>query len=136
MCRKSGEGRFIGCAQLLMVWFHGHFWKVNKVSYQIKRLAVGFMVTPEYNRWFRKRVNDNIPRPSLEDTRPVVEQLQLEEGRMHQRLDVDVQRLEAEKWRKGKIKVEEDLDSLKTDYKKLRLSMRTARLGKTSVQWH
>ncbi|XP_016752780.1 myosin heavy chain, clone 203-like [Gossypium hirsutum] len=34
------------------------------------------MVTPEYNGWFRKRVNDNIPRPSLEDTRPVVEQLQ------------------------------------------------------------
>ncbi|KAG8500559.1 hypothetical protein CXB51_004369 [Gossypium anomalum] len=25
MCRKSGNGRFIGCAQLLMVWFHGHF---------------------------------------------------------------------------------------------------------------
>ncbi|MFQ6653876.1 hypothetical protein Gotur_025072 [Gossypium turneri] len=29
-CRKTGEGRFIGCAQLLLVWFHCHFWKVDK----------------------------------------------------------------------------------------------------------
>ncbi|MBA0789099.1 hypothetical protein Gotri_025986, partial [Gossypium trilobum] len=34
-CRKTGEGRFIGCAQFLLVWFHSHFWKVNKVSYQV-----------------------------------------------------------------------------------------------------
>ncbi|KAH1098826.1 hypothetical protein J1N35_015747 [Gossypium stocksii] len=33
-CRRAGEGRFIGCAQLLLVWFHSHFRKVNKVSYQ------------------------------------------------------------------------------------------------------
>ncbi|MBA0654156.1 hypothetical protein Goklo_021225 [Gossypium klotzschianum] len=24
-CRRTGEGRFIGCAQLLLVWFHSHF---------------------------------------------------------------------------------------------------------------
>ncbi|MFQ6622128.1 hypothetical protein Gotur_002068 [Gossypium turneri] len=24
-CRSAGEGRFIGCAQLLLVWFHSHF---------------------------------------------------------------------------------------------------------------
>ncbi|XP_016716100.2 coiled-coil domain-containing protein 102A-like [Gossypium hirsutum] len=41
-------------------------------------------------------------------------------------LDADIHKLEAEKLRKGKNKVEEDLDSLKTDYKRLRLSMRTA----------
>lgn len=35
MCWRAGEGRFIGCAQLLMVWFHGHFWKVDKVSYRV-----------------------------------------------------------------------------------------------------
>ncbi|MBA0701160.1 hypothetical protein Goari_027245 [Gossypium aridum] len=34
-CRSTGEGRFIGCAQLLLVWFHSHFWKVDKVYYQI-----------------------------------------------------------------------------------------------------
>ncbi|MBA0669929.1 hypothetical protein Goklo_025500 [Gossypium klotzschianum] len=43
--------------------------------------------------------------------------------------------LEANKLRKGKNKVEEELDSLKTDYKKLRLSMRTVGLGKTLEQW-
>ncbi|KAL1148487.1 hypothetical protein V6Z11_A10G128900 [Gossypium hirsutum] len=279
-CRKTGGGRFIGCAQLLMVWFHGHFWKVDKVSYRVfsegysplkeeaaiqrrediseekwmeilqnlkegdiewraywmvsdeimyrcgnfdwvplsgiwgateyspllalrqyksrqfvpttyglaqcefsfkgahykkkvhelsdawkqirwmKRLAIGSMVTPEYDGWFKKRIN-NVPKPSLENTRPMVEQLrvtpseleiikqdfekkssklgkkieQLEEEKMHLRLDADVQRSEAEKWRKGKAKAEEDLDSLKTDYKKLHLSMRTAGLGKTSEQW-
>ncbi|MBA0552273.1 hypothetical protein Golob_023100 [Gossypium lobatum] len=30
-----GEGRFLGCAQLLSVWFHSHFWKVDKVSYRV-----------------------------------------------------------------------------------------------------
>ncbi|KAL1073730.1 hypothetical protein V6Z11_D11G243500 [Gossypium hirsutum] len=29
-CRKVGEGRFIGCAQLLLAWFHSHFWKADK----------------------------------------------------------------------------------------------------------
>ncbi|MBA0881895.1 hypothetical protein Goshw_007047, partial [Gossypium schwendimanii] len=32
---RMGEGRFIGCAQLLLVWFHSHFWKVDKVSYKV-----------------------------------------------------------------------------------------------------
>ncbi|MBA0667454.1 hypothetical protein Goklo_000534 [Gossypium klotzschianum] len=43
--------------------------------------------------------------------------------------------LKAQKMRKGKNKAEEDLDNLKIDYKKLRWSIRTARLGKTSDQW-
>ncbi|MBA0881847.1 hypothetical protein Goshw_015266 [Gossypium schwendimanii] len=34
-CRKAGEGRFIECAQLLLGWFHSHFWKVEKVSYWV-----------------------------------------------------------------------------------------------------
>ncbi|MBA0805545.1 hypothetical protein Gohar_005049 [Gossypium harknessii] len=25
-CRSTGQGRFFGCAQLLLVWFHSHFW--------------------------------------------------------------------------------------------------------------
>ncbi|MBA0881029.1 hypothetical protein Goshw_029691 [Gossypium schwendimanii] len=24
-CRRAGEGRFVGCAQLLLAWFHSHF---------------------------------------------------------------------------------------------------------------
>ncbi|MFQ6624706.1 hypothetical protein Gotur_003320 [Gossypium turneri] len=59
---------------------------------------------------------------------------QIEEEKVNLRLDVDVQKLEVDKLRKGKNKAEEELDSLKTDYKKLRLSMRTTGLGKTSEQ--
>ncbi|MBA0673472.1 hypothetical protein Goklo_029029 [Gossypium klotzschianum] len=54
----------------------------------------------------------------------------MEEEKMNLRLDMDVQKLETEKLRKGKNKAEKELDSLKTDYKKLRLSMRTTGLGK------
>ncbi|MBA0734195.1 hypothetical protein Gogos_018136 [Gossypium gossypioides] len=56
----------------------------------------------------------------------------LEEEKMHLRLGIDVQRLETEKLRIGKNKADEDLDSLKIDYKKLRLSMKIAGLGRTS----
>ncbi|MBA0880181.1 hypothetical protein Goshw_008310 [Gossypium schwendimanii] len=59
----------------------------------------------------------------------------MEEVKMNLRLDIDVQKLETEKLRKGKNKAEEELDSLKTDYKKLRLSMSTAGLGKNLEQW-
>ncbi|MBA0880619.1 hypothetical protein Goshw_019932 [Gossypium schwendimanii] len=29
-CWRAGEGRFIGCAQLLLTWFHSHFWNIDK----------------------------------------------------------------------------------------------------------
>ncbi|MBA0575166.1 hypothetical protein Golob_027677 [Gossypium lobatum] len=35
VCQRAGEGRFVRCAQLLLAWFHSHFWKVDKVSYQV-----------------------------------------------------------------------------------------------------
>ncbi|MBA0880355.1 hypothetical protein Goshw_011191 [Gossypium schwendimanii] len=56
----------------------------------------------------------------------------MEEEKMNLRLDIDVQKLETKKLRKGKNKVEEELDSLKKDYKRLQLSMKTAELEKTS----
>ncbi|MFQ6664766.1 hypothetical protein Gotur_031760 [Gossypium turneri] len=34
-CWRAGEGRFIGCAQFLLAWFHSHFWKIEKVSYRV-----------------------------------------------------------------------------------------------------
>ncbi|KAL1105485.1 hypothetical protein V6Z11_D04G135800 [Gossypium hirsutum] len=219
-CRRTGEGRFIGCAQLLLGWFHSHFWKVDKVSYQVfsesysplkeivamsrrddiskdkwmvifqslqeediewratwllpneilyrcgdfdwtrrmKRLAVGPMTTSEYNEWRVRRINDNIPGPSSENSQSIEEHLrvvpseleiikqdlerrnaelekkieQMEEEKVNLKLDIDVQKQETEGLRKGKRKVEEDLNSLKTDYKRLRLSVRTVGLGKTS----
>ncbi|MBA0767183.1 hypothetical protein Gotri_016116, partial [Gossypium trilobum] len=96
----------------------------------MKRLAAGPMTTLEYNEWWVRRINENIPEQKLENK---IEQM--EEEKMNLRLDIDVQKLEAETLRKGKNKAEEDLDSLKTDYKKLCLSMRTVGLGKTSEQW-
>ncbi|MFQ6637141.1 hypothetical protein Gotur_012600, partial [Gossypium turneri] len=29
-CQRTDEWRFIGCAQLLLAWFHSHFWKVKR----------------------------------------------------------------------------------------------------------
>ncbi|MBA0577059.1 hypothetical protein Golob_024122 [Gossypium lobatum] len=52
----------------------------------------------------------------------------LEEEKIQLGLDIGVQKLEVEKMRKGKNKVDEDFDSLKIDYKKLCLSMRTVGL--------
>ncbi|MBA0878905.1 hypothetical protein Goshw_010477, partial [Gossypium schwendimanii] len=60
---------------------------------------------------------------------------QMEEEKMNLRLYIDVRKLKTEKLRKEKNKAVEQFDSLKTDYKKLCLSMRTAGLGKTSEQW-
>ncbi|MFQ6668142.1 hypothetical protein Gotur_033901 [Gossypium turneri] len=95
---------------------------------RMKILATGPIMTPEYSQWRDQRVNDNIPAPNPEIARSLEKHMQLG-------LDMDIQRSEANKLRKGKNKAEEDLDSLKTDYKKLRRSIRTVDLGKTSEQW-
>ncbi|XP_016748291.1 myosin heavy chain, clone 203-like [Gossypium hirsutum] len=127
----------------------------------MKKFAANPMTTPEYDRWRDHRINNNIPSLDQGNLRSIEEHLkvipseleiirqdferkslelekrieQLEEEKMQLGLDVDVQKLEAERLRKGENNAEEDLDSLKTDYKKLRRSMRTAGLGKTSEQW-
>ncbi|XP_052489425.1 uncharacterized protein LOC128042428 [Gossypium raimondii] len=162
VCRRAGEGRFIGCTQLLLAWFHSHFWKEDKnlqeediewrapwllpdevlyrcgdfdwvpligiwgaigyapllvlrqyrsrqfvpathglaeceFSYKddgykrkardmanawnqtrrMKRLAVGPMTNLEYNEWWVKRINDNIPGPSLENSQSIEEHLRV-----------------------------------------------------------
>ncbi|MFQ6651893.1 hypothetical protein Gotur_024032, partial [Gossypium turneri] len=98
----------------------------------MKRLVVGPMITPEYNEWWLEIIRQDFERRNV-DLEKKIEQM--EEEKMNLRLDIDVQKLEIEKLRKGKNKAEEELDSLKADYKKLRLSMRTVGLGKTSEQW-
>ncbi|MBA0775894.1 hypothetical protein Gotri_010990 [Gossypium trilobum] len=51
VCRRVGEGRFIGCTQLLLTWFHSHFWKVENVSYRVFSENYSplkeFMATPQ-----------------------------------------------------------------------------------------
>ncbi|MBA0787256.1 hypothetical protein Gotri_025723 [Gossypium trilobum] len=82
----------------------------------MKRLAVGPMTTPEYNEWWVKRINDNIPEQSHENNQSIKEYLrvvpseleiikqdfewrnvelkkkieQIEEEKMNLRLDADV----------------------------------------------
>ncbi|MBA0648132.1 hypothetical protein Goklo_015907, partial [Gossypium klotzschianum] len=86
--------------------------------------------TPEYNEWWIKRINDNIPKLSQGNSHSIEEHLwvvpseleiirqdferrnaefekkveQMEEEKMKLRLDMDVQKLEAKKLRKGKNK--------------------------------
>ncbi|MFQ6659888.1 hypothetical protein Gotur_028612 [Gossypium turneri] len=129
-----------------------------KQTHWMKRLAVGPMKTPEYNEWWVRRINDNTSKSSQGNNQSIEEHLrvvpskleiirqdferrnadleknieQIEEENMNLRLDMDIQKLKTNKLKKGKNKAEEELDSLKTDYKKLRLSMRTTGLGKTS----
>ncbi|MBA0670817.1 hypothetical protein Goklo_024714 [Gossypium klotzschianum] len=124
----------------------------------MKILAEGPMTTHKYIEWWGRMINDNISRPSQGNNqttgkhpRDVPSELeiimqdferrnlelekkieQMEEEKMNLRVDMDVHKLETEKLRNRKNEIEGDLDSLKTDYKKLRFSMRTAGLGKTS----
>ncbi|XP_052484880.1 uncharacterized protein LOC128039971 [Gossypium raimondii] len=57
----------------------------------------------------------------------------MEEEKTNLRLDVDVQKLETETLRKEKNKAEEELGSLKTDYKKLR-SLRQYRNRNSAIE--
>ncbi|MBA0730393.1 hypothetical protein Golax_022784, partial [Gossypium laxum] len=101
----------------------------------MKRLVVGPIMTPEYIEWWGRRINDNISRPSQGDKlEKKIEQI--EEEKISLRLDMDVHKLETEKFRKGKNKAEGDLDNLKIDYKMLRCSMKAAGFRKTSEQWY
>ncbi|KAA3468775.1 golgin subfamily A member 5-like [Gossypium australe] len=128
---------------------------------RMKRLSTRPMTTPEYSRWRIGRVNDNILELNSEGAQSREECLQvvpselgmvkqdfermsselvkriekLEEEKICLRLDVDVHKLEAEKIRKEKRKIEEDRDSLKAEYKKMSLSMKNAGLGKSSEKW-
>ncbi|XP_016700014.1 cilia- and flagella-associated protein 57-like [Gossypium hirsutum] len=127
----------------------------------VKILTEGPTTTLEYKGWFRKRINDNIPRPSLRVARSIEENLRvvpselevikqeferkslelgkkiekLEEEKIYLSLDVDIQKIKVEKVRKEKRKIEEDRDDLKTQYKRIQLSMKRAGLGKSLEQW-
>ncbi|MFQ6645650.1 hypothetical protein Gotur_019757 [Gossypium turneri] len=44
---------------------------------RMKRLAVSSMTTPEYNEWWVRRINDNIPRSSQGDSHSMEEHLRV-----------------------------------------------------------
>ncbi|KAG8482623.1 hypothetical protein CXB51_023960 [Gossypium anomalum] len=84
---------------------------------QLKGVAISLATTPEYVEWRGRRINDNISKPSVEVARPIEEYLQ---------------KMEFEKERKKKRKIEEDRDDLKEHYKKAQVSLRRARVGGSS----
>ncbi|MFQ6637724.1 hypothetical protein Gotur_014180 [Gossypium turneri] len=57
--------------------------KVQEISnawnqtHRMKIFAANLMTTPEYDWWWGKRVNDNVPMSSQENTRPIEEHLQV-----------------------------------------------------------
>ncbi|MFQ6653075.1 hypothetical protein Gotur_024651, partial [Gossypium turneri] len=202
-CRRTGEGRFLGCAQLLLAWFHSHFWKVDKVSYQVssesysplkeinlqeediewrapwllpdeilyrcgkavgytpllvlrqyrsrqfvpatqglaecefsykdygykrkaremanawnqtrrmKKLAMGPMTTSEYNEWYVRRINDNIPGPSSENSQSIEEHLRVVPSEL-EIIKQDLERRNAELEKKIE-QMEEEKVNLKLD---------------------
>ncbi|MBA0730026.1 hypothetical protein Golax_025792 [Gossypium laxum] len=56
---RGGEGRFIGCVQLLLPLFHSHFWKVEKVSYRVCSKNYSplkeFVATPRRDKIFKEK---------------------------------------------------------------------------------
>ncbi|KAL1133389.1 hypothetical protein V6Z11_A12G037300 [Gossypium hirsutum] len=169
--RQHGLRQFVpatqGLAQSEFVYKEADYKrKVSEVSSawnktcRLKGVAISPATTPEYVEWRSRRVNDNIPKPSVEGARPIEEYLQvmpseleimkqeferknlefenrvakLEEENMYLSLDIDVQKMEVEKKRKEKRKIEEDRDDLKEYYKKAQVSLRRARVGGSSDQ--
>ncbi|MBA0788699.1 hypothetical protein Gotri_026321 [Gossypium trilobum] len=43
----------------------------------MKRLAVGPRITPEYSKWWVKMINDNVLRPSQENSQLIEEHLRV-----------------------------------------------------------
>ncbi|MBA0878294.1 hypothetical protein Goshw_023779 [Gossypium schwendimanii] len=153
-CRRTSEGRFIEYSQLWLAWFHSYFWKVEKIFYRVfsknYSLLKEFIATLRRDNIFEEKwmtisksrqfipttqgldqcefayKGDNYKKKRSSELGKKIKKLKEEKIKL--RLDVDVQKLEAGKMRKGKHKAEEYLDSLKTYYKKLCLSMRTTGL--------
>ncbi|MFQ6653473.1 hypothetical protein Gotur_024860, partial [Gossypium turneri] len=48
-----------------------------KQTHRMKRLAMGPMTTPEYNEWWVRRINDNIPKISQENSQSIKEYLRV-----------------------------------------------------------
>ncbi|MFQ6623064.1 hypothetical protein Gotur_003034 [Gossypium turneri] len=49
-------------------------WKQTR---RMKRLAAGPMTTPEYNEWWARRINDNIPKISQANSQSIEEYLRV-----------------------------------------------------------
>ncbi|MBA0753541.1 hypothetical protein Gogos_021266 [Gossypium gossypioides] len=128
----------------------------------MKRLAMGPMTTPEYNEWWVRRINDNIPKPSQGNSQSIEEHLQvvpseleiirqdferrnaelekkieqMEEKKMNLRLDMDVQKLETrnEALEKSLSKNRKEKGELKDRMTKLEISLRQYRNQNSAIE--
>ncbi|KAG8492455.1 hypothetical protein CXB51_009579 [Gossypium anomalum] len=129
--------------------------KVSEVSSawnktcRLKGVAISPTTTPKYDEWRGRRINDNIPKPSMEGARLVEEYLRVipseleimkqEFERRNLELEkriakLEEEKMEVEKERKEKRKIEKDRDDLKEHYKKAQVSLRRAKVGGSSDQ--
>ncbi|MBA0672774.1 hypothetical protein Goklo_029725 [Gossypium klotzschianum] len=69
---RSGDFDWV---PLLGIW--GAVGYVSLLTHPMKRLAVGAMTTPEYNEWWVRRINDNIPKPSQGNNQSIEEHLRV-----------------------------------------------------------
>ncbi|MBA0667795.1 hypothetical protein Goklo_000830 [Gossypium klotzschianum] len=60
---------------LLEIW--GAVGYTPLLTHRMKRLAVGPMTTPEYNEWWVRRINDNIPKPIQGNNQSIEEHLRV-----------------------------------------------------------
>ncbi|MBA0625953.1 hypothetical protein Godav_003697 [Gossypium davidsonii] len=51
--------------------------EISNQTHKMKRFAANLMTTPEYDWWWGKRINDNVPSSCEENTRPIEEHLQV-----------------------------------------------------------
>ncbi|KAG8480330.1 hypothetical protein CXB51_024700 [Gossypium anomalum] len=138
--RQHGLRQFVpathGLAQSEFVYRGADYKKkVSEISsawnktYRLKGIAISPATIPEYVEWRGRRINDNIPKPSMEGARPIEEYLRvmpLELEIMKQ--EFERRNLELEK-RIAKLEEEKMYLSLNVD-----VSLRRARVGGSSDQ--
>ncbi|XP_040937983.1 uncharacterized protein [Gossypium hirsutum] len=143
--RQYKTGQFIpatqGLAQSDFLYKGDHYKKkMREISEAwkkvccVKILTEGPTTTLECKGWFSKRINDNIPRPSLGAARSMEESLRV----IPSELEVIKQEFERKNLELGKKieRLEEKMYlSLDVDVQKIELSMKRAGLGKSSEQW-
>ncbi|MBA0710952.1 hypothetical protein Golax_010195 [Gossypium laxum] len=91
---------------------------------RMKRLAVTPMMTLEYNEWWVRRINDNIPKPSQGNSQSIEEHLRV----VPSKLEIIRQDFE-----RRNVKFEKKIEQVEEEKMNLRLDMD---LGKNSEQWH
>ncbi|XP_016747166.1 intersectin-1-like [Gossypium hirsutum] len=109
-----------------------------KKTCRLKGVAISPATTPKYVEWRGRRLNDNIPRPSMEGARPIEEYLQVMPSELEiMKQEFERKSLEFEKrdgGREREERKEEDRDDLKEHYKRAQVSLRRARVGGSSDQ--